>query len=184
MVAASTSVSYSSVHQFDGNRSIIWRQPSSCSSCSASSSCGTKNGSRRYHHIEQRRQNHYRQKQLKNNSLINIPKTTSLITTTTNSIISSGNSSVKHCTFASTPTTIPTNTQTILLSTGGRRYKQQIKTQLASNDSHNQHKILKPCSSTHSQSSDSSNSSSIRIIDWRFSNLYFKTHYLLNILCI
>lgn len=43
MVAASTSFGYSSVNQFDGTRSIMWRQPSSCSSCSGSSNCGRYN---------------------------------------------------------------------------------------------------------------------------------------------
>ncbi|CAD6993695.1 unnamed protein product [Ceratitis capitata] len=44
MVAASTPFSYTSVQQFDGNRSII------CSSCSGSSSCG-RNAVHHHHHL-------------------------------------------------------------------------------------------------------------------------------------
>ncbi|KNC30621.1 Dopamine receptor 2 [Lucilia cuprina] len=54
MVAASTSFGYSSVNQFDGNRSII------CSSCSGSSNCGRNSVVHHHHHHHP----HHHQEQL------------------------------------------------------------------------------------------------------------------------
>lgn len=48
MVAASTSLGYQTVKQLDtrsnsGKSTVMWRQPSSCSTCSGGSNCGTTN---------------------------------------------------------------------------------------------------------------------------------------------
>lgn len=64
MVAASASVSYSSVNQYDGNRTIMWRHLNSCSSCDSNSGSSFRRqnsmrGCRHHHHHNNHSHPHY-----------------------------------------------------------------------------------------------------------------------------
>lgn len=148
MVAASASVSYSSVNQYDGNRSIMWRQLNSCSSCdNAGSSFRRQNSLRtcRHHHHSHPHYHHQRRPAIRQN---------------------------KRCTFATTTTTIlpPNNGNSNIIGGNGngtttvihhRHHSTSPSTSFAVNKDNDQtlHQVCQ------SQSSNSSNTSSIRVID-------------------
>lgn len=153
-MVASASVSYSSVNQYDGNRSIMWRHLNTCSTCdknitttnisgnSASSSTGIRQNRtcRHAHHYHHNRRPAIRQN--------------------------------KRCTFATATTTIPVSStigcsQALSSGNGRRHHSQQQQQSFDGKDCGvdsadcNQ----KPHQQCQSQSSNSSNTSSIRIID-------------------
>lgn len=146
VVAASASVSYSSVNQYDGNRSIMWRHLNTCSTCDKTSGINNTTNStgisrqnracRHAHHYHHNRRPAIRQN--------------------------------KRCTFATATTTIPVSStigcsQALSVTGIGRRHLHQQFDRSSNTDSPDCNQ--NPHQQCQSQSSNSSNTSSIRIID-------------------
>lgn len=147
MMAASAA-SYSSVNQYDGNRSIMWRHLNSCSSCDGSNNTANNNSFRRQSSMRACRNNHQHYHHTRKPAI----------------------RQNKRCTFATTATTILSqstlsstkcgNTSTSLTQSHQRQHQKPSDRRQQSMDFEpNTHKLCQ------SQSSNSSNTSSIRIID-------------------
>lgn len=148
MVAASA-VSYSSVNQYDGNRSIMWRHLNSCSSCDSNNS--NPNSFRRHNSMRTCRHHHQHYHHTRRPAI----------------------RQNKRCTFATTTTTILSSSACGGNNNGNgssntSRYHPSSSGSLAQTRQQADH-ILEFEPNTHqlcqSQSSNSSNTSSIRIID-------------------
>lgn len=152
-MVASASVSYSSVNQYDGNRSIMWRHLNTCSTCDKTSSANSANTgnssttvgtSIRQNNRNCRHTHHYhhnRRPAIRQN---------------------------KRCTFATATTTIPVSStigcnQALSVTGIGRRHHHQQIDRTNNTDSPDCNE--NPHQQCQSQSSNSSNTSSIRIID-------------------
>lgn len=154
MVAASA-VSYSSVNQYDGNRSIMWRHLNSCSSCDSGNNSFRRHSNMRTCRHHHQHYHHTRRPAIRQN---------------------------KRCTFATTTTTILSSACANSSNNSTSRHHPSSSTSLAQSrqqsDHHQQEFESNPHPLCQSQSSNSSNTSSIRIIDWTPSYIPFCSSHL------
>lgn len=152
MVAASASVSYSSVNQYDGNnRSIMWRHLNSCSSCDSSSNSSSfrrHNSMRNCRHHQH--YHHTRRPAIRQNKRCTFATTATILSTSPTS------STTTTCIRSSSANNLNLNNNSILRHNPSSSVT-LIQTRQA--DHQNPHQICQ------SQSSNSSNASSIRMID-------------------
>lgn len=163
MVAASA-VSYSSVNQYDGNRSIMWRHLNSCSSCDGSNNTG--NHSFRRQNSMRTCRNHHQHYHHTRKPAIRQNKRCTFATTATTILSQSTISSTK-CGMSDGNSTTTTSCCHPSSSTSLTQAHQHQHQHQQASDRRQQSLDFEP--NTHklcqSQSSNSSNTSSIRIID-------------------